>query len=195
MFQPFMAGDVIPAAVVRVRLAEARDEHLAEITAIYRHGVSTGTSTYEDPLPDEGEMAQRLEAVRTAGLPAFVALGEEGRVLGFAWARPFRERAGYRLSVENSIYVAANARRQGVGSLLLEKLIQACRALGCRRMVAVIGDARNAASIALHRDAGFETVGFFPGLGVRPRPEGGLEEVDVLMMQRCLAGSNVVGHA
>lgn len=195
MFQPFMSGDVVPAVLTRVRLAEARDEHLAAITLIYRHGVSTGTATYEDPLPDEAAMAGRLAAVRAAGLPALVALGEEGRVLGFAWARPFRERAGYRLSVENSIYVAADARRQGVGSLLLERLIQACRALGCRRMVAVIGDARNAASIALHREAGFETAGFFPGLGMRPRPEGGLEEVDVLMMQCCLAGSNLVGHA
>lgn len=179
----------------RLRVIKAARSHLSAITAIYLDNLSSGIATFEDPAPDQRVMSTRLDAVLAAGLPALVAVDERGQVRGFAWARPFRERAAYRLTVENSIYVASDARRQGIGRLLMDSLIEACQAAGCRQMVAVIGNARNQASIALHKAAGFVPAGYFPGAGCRRLPDGSLEEVEMVMMQRSLVGGTVIGHA
>ena len=162
-------------------VVDARPEHVPAITAIYLEQIASGLGTFEDPLPDAAEMARRLGDVRTAGLPAFVAVDEAGRVLGFAWARPFRALAAYRTTIEDSIHVGSEARRHGVGRALLEALIAACAAQGCRQMIAVVGDARNRASIRLHESLGFKAAGFLPGAGMKP---GG--EVDVVLLQRAL---------
>ena len=106
--------------------------HLPEMAAIYREQIAAGLGSFEDPLPDAAELGRRLAAVREAGLPAYVAVDGDGRVLGFCWARPFRAIAAYSKTVEDSIHVASDARRHGVGRALLEALIAACRKLGCR---------------------------------------------------------------
>ena len=70
---------------------EAADAtHLPEMAAIYREQIAAGLGSFEDPLPDAAELGRRLAAVREAGLPAYVAVDGDGRVLGFCWARPFR---------------------------------------------------------------------------------------------------------
>ena len=101
------------------------------------------------------------------------------------WASAGRARSGaiaaYGRTVEDSIHVASDARRHGVGRALLEALIAACGKLGCRQMIAVVGDARNLASIRLHESLGFKAVGFLPGAGHKP---GG--PVDVVLLQRSL---------
>ena len=112
--------------------------------------------------PTPPSSAAASTAVREAGLPAYVAVDGDGRVLGFCWARPFRPIAAYSRTVEDSIHVASDARRHGVGRALLEALIAACGKLGCRQMIAVVGDARNLASIRLHESLGFKAVGFLP---------------------------------
>ena len=60
------------------------------MAAIYREQIAAGLGSFEDPLPDAAELGRRLAAVREAGLPAYVAVDGDGRVLGFCWARPFR---------------------------------------------------------------------------------------------------------
>ena len=162
-------------------VADARPEHVPAITAIYLEQIASGLGTFEDPLPDAAEMARRLDAVRAAGLPAFVAQDAEGRVLGFCWARPFRPLAAYSATVEDSIHVASDVRRHGVARALLEALIVACGERGCRQMIAVVGDARNRASIRLHESVGFKPVGFLPSAGMKPSGE-----VDVVLLQRAL---------
>ncbi|MFL5337194.1 MAG: GNAT family N-acetyltransferase [Geminicoccaceae bacterium] len=159
----------------------ARALHLPEMAAIYREQVAAGLGSFEDPLPDAAELGRRLAAVAEAGLPAYVAVDGDGRVLGFCWARPFRAIAAYRATVEDSIHVASDARRHGVGRMLLEALIAACIQLDCRQMIAVVGDARNLASIRLHESLGFKAVGYLPNAGHKP---GGA--VDVVLLQRSL---------
>ena len=112
-----------------------------------------------------------------------MAVAGDGRVLGFCWARPFRAIAAYRATVEDSIHVAADARRHGVGRTLLEALIAACIQLDCKQMIAVVGDARNLASIRLHESLGFKAVGFLPGAGHKPSGP-----VDVVLLQWSLEG-------
>jgi L-amino acid N-acyltransferase YncA len=163
------------------RLEPATACHLPEMAAIYAKQIAAGLGSFEDPLPDAAELGRRLAAVRDAGLPAFVALDDTGQVLGFCWARPFRPLAAYAATVEDSIHVASDARRQGVGRTLLEALIAACTKLGCRQMIAVVGDARNLASIRLHQSLGFKPVGFLPNAGAKPSGP-----VDVVLLQRAL---------
>ncbi|MFO1047972.1 MAG: N-acetyltransferase family protein [Geminicoccaceae bacterium] len=162
-------------------VAAAEERHLPDMAAIYCEQIAAGLGSFESPLPDAAELGRRLADVRAAGLPAFVALDAAGRVLGFCWARPFRPLAAYSATVEDSIHVASDARRNGVARALLEALIAACAERGCRQMIAVVGDARNHASIRLHESLGFRPVGFLAGAGMKP---GG--EVDVVLLQRAL---------
>ena len=89
-------------------------------------------------------MARRRDDVLAQGLPWLVA-ERGGEVLGYAYANHFRPRRAYRFCVEDSIYLAADARGQGLGRLLLAELIARCEAAGARQMLAVIGDSANAA--------------------------------------------------
>lgn len=156
------------------------DGDLPAITEIYGAAVQTGSASFELDPPDQAEIARRRQAVLQAGLPWLTA-ERASAVLGYAYAGPFRPRPAYRFCVENSIYVDARARGQGVGALLLAELIARCEAWGARQMIAVIGDASNVASIALHarlrfRDAGrIEHVGWKFG-----------RWLDVVFMQRAL---------
>ncbi|MFO1073407.1 MAG: N-acetyltransferase family protein [Geminicoccaceae bacterium] len=181
-----------PAAAIVVldAIVPARPQHLAAMTAIYREQVEDGVGTWENPLPGRAEIARRLAAARAAGLPALVALDRRRRVLGFSWARPFRERAAYRGTAESSIYIAGHARGHGIGRALLTAIVAGCAERGCRELMAVVGDARNHASLRLHQSLGFEPVGYLPGAG--EKPDG---PVDVVILQRHLAQAAATGLA
>jgi L-amino acid N-acyltransferase YncA len=155
--------------VFSIRPAQPRD--LAAITRIYAHSVAHGTASFELDPPDEAEMARRQEALITGGYPFLVAeeadLAPERQVLGYAYAGPYRARPAYRFTVEDSIYIAPEAQRRGVGRALLDRLITECEARGFRQMIAVIGDSAQSPSIALHEAAGFRLVGTFEAVGFK----------------------------
>lgn len=153
---------------------------LAAITAIYSEAVRHGTASFELEPPDVAEIARRRQAVLASGLP-WLAAERSGRVIGYAYAGPFRPRPAYRFCVENSIYVDAAARGQGVGALLLAELIARCEAWGARQMVAVIGDSANAGSIGVHAAAGFRHTGRVEQVGWKFG-----RWLDVVFMQRAL---------
>jgi L-amino acid N-acyltransferase YncA len=161
-----------------IRAATPAD--IPAIAAIYGHSVATGTASFEFDPPTEAEMARRMAAFVEAGFP-YLACEGGGRLLGYAYASNWRPRIGYNHTVEDSLYIAPDAQRQGVGRALLRALIAECEALGFRQMVAVIGDSRHAASIALHAREGFTIVGRLPTLGHK----FGLW-LDSVLMQRAL---------
>jgi len=150
------------------------------ITAIYRHHVLGGAATFETVPPDEPEMARRRDDVLARGLP-YVVAELDGVLAGYAYAAPYRSRAAYRYTVEDSVYVAPTMPRRGAGRALLDALVAACAASSCRQMVAVIGDSANAASIGLHAACGFRHVGLLPGVGFKLG-----RWVDSVLMQRAL---------
>lgn len=137
---------------------------ISTITRIYAHAVTTGTASFELDPPDQGEMTRRMRAVLDGGFPYLVA-EVDGTVVGYAYASSYRTRPAYRFTVEDSVYVAPQAQRRGVGRALLISLVEACAALGFRQMIAVIGDSNQAASIGLHRACGFEHVGNLRNIG------------------------------
>lgn len=149
-------------AIIHVRPAELSD--IASITEIYADSVLHGTATFETEPPGVGEMSLRFSALVDNGHPWLVA--DDGhRVLGYAYAGPYRARLAYRHTVEDSVYLAPDARGKGIGRSLLRQLIDESTRLGFRQMIAVIGGSGNLASIALHRDVGFEMVGTFKDAG------------------------------
>ena len=144
-----------------------RDASIADIpaiTRIYAHAVKTGTATFELEPPDEAEMARRMAALRQGDFPYFVA-ETAGAIAGYAYASLYRTRPAYRFTVEDSVYVAPDAHRRGIGKALLEKLIEASTALGYRQMIAVIGDSDQAASIGLHKACSFQPAGNLRSVG------------------------------
>lgn len=140
---------------------------LDAIAEIYADAVTHGTASYELEPPTKTEMTARFEALAAGGFPYLVA-ENDGRVIGYAYAGPFRPRPAYRFVVENSIYVAPNAKGRGLGRLLLERLVAEAEKLGFRQMIAVIGDGHaGSASVRLHERLGFRHGGRLEGSGYK----------------------------
>lgn len=150
------------------------------IAAIYAHHVRVGLGTFEETPPPAEEMRRRREAVLALGLPFMVAVAG-GHVVGYAYATLYRMRSAYRFTLEDSIYVAPDFARRGIGHALLTRLVERCSALGYRQMVAVIGDSANAASVRLHETAGFTRIGVQPAVGFKHE-----RWIDCVLMQRAL---------
>ena len=112
-------------ASVHVRPSTTDD--LAAIHAIYAHHVTNGLGSFEEVPPGIDEMAERRLAIVERGMPHLVAEAN-GRLLGYAYVGPYRPRPAYRYTVENSVYVAPEATRLGVGRALLGTLIEICEA-------------------------------------------------------------------
>ena len=163
-----------------LRLRDASEADIAAITAIYAAEVRDHVNTYEYDAPDAAEMARRMRALLDAGYPYLVA-ELDGTVAGYAYAGSFRARRGYRHTVENSVYVAADRQGHGIGAALLSALVDACAARGFRQMVAVIGETTNTASIRLHARAGFIHAGTLPGIAWKHG-----RWLDTVFMQRAL---------
>jgi phosphinothricin acetyltransferase len=153
---------------------------ITAITRIYAHAVKHGTATFELEPPDETEMLRRFDKLRTGGFPYIVA-EVEGTVAGYAYAGAFRERPAYRFTVEDSIYIAPEMHRRGIGRALLMRLIEEAEAAGFRQMMAVIGDSAQAGSIGVHRACGFEDAGVFKAVGFKFG-----RWLDTVQMQRAL---------
>jgi phosphinothricin acetyltransferase len=167
-----------------MELRTALPADLPAIQSIYGYHVLHGLGTFETEPPSVDEMRLRHAQVTAAGFPYLVAV-DAGRVLGYAYANHFRTRAAYRYTVEDSVYVAPDDLARGVGKTLLNDLVGRCTALGLRQMLAVIGDADNAASIGVHRACGFQHAGVLKAVGHKFD-----RWVDVVIMQRTLAGSD-----
>lgn len=139
-------------------------DDIPAITAIYRDAVLHGTASFELVPPDESEMAARRQALVDAGYPHIVAT-EDGAVLGYAYAGPYRPRPAYGATVENSVYVRADVHGRGIGRALLTRLVAEAEARNYRQMIAVIGDSAHRGSIELHRRLGFAMVGTLRSVG------------------------------
>jgi phosphinothricin acetyltransferase len=162
----------------------SRDEHVPAITAIYAHHVLHGTGTFETTPPTEADMAGRRADVLGKGLP-WLVLEDGGRVLGFAYCQWFKPRPAYRFSAEDSIYLHPDAAGRGLGRELLGNLIERAQECGMRKLIAVIGDSANAASIGVHRAVGFTPAGSITSCGWKFG-----RWLDIVLMERTLGEGN-----
>jgi len=165
-----------PAFTIR----QSKDADIEAITEIYSKEVLNGLASFELQAPDVREMAQRRERILQAGYPYLVAT-IENKVVGYAYAGPYRTRPAYQYTAENSVYVATNMRRSGVGRALLNELTGICEKGNWRTMIAIIGDTNNTGSIALHEAAGFKHVGTIEATGYKHN-----QWVDTVVMYKTL---------
>jgi phosphinothricin acetyltransferase len=162
---------------MRTRLVEPRD---AEATrAIYNVEVLESTVTFDITPRSLADQRQWIDE-HSGGHPAIVAVKDAGEVVGFASLSPFKPRAAYAPTVEDSVYVHRDGRGRGVGELLLREIIRLGTDHGFHSVIArIVGG--HEASIALHRKCGFEEIGCEREVG---RKFG--RWLDVVLMQRML---------
>ena len=129
------------------------DAHADAVLAIYQAGIDEGNATFETSAPSWPQFtSSKLSEHR------FVAVDDDGSVLGWVAASPVSDRCVYAGVVEHSVYVHPGARGRGVGRALLDALIRSTEAAGIWTIQSGIFP-ENAASAALHLSAGFRVVG------------------------------------
>jgi len=165
-------------------LRPSQEPDLPAITAIYGHHVLHGSGTFETEPPSLADMKARRAEVLARHLPFLVA-EEGGHIVGFAYCNWFKPRPAYRFSAEDSIYLAPDAHRRGLGRALLAELAAQAQAAGVRKLIAVIGDSANAGSIGVHRSVGFEQVGVLKSCGWKFE-----RWLDVVLMEKTLGAGN-----
>ena len=149
--------------MVRVRVADpARDA--ARIAEIYRPYVERSNISFEEVAPTAEQMADRIRST-LAWTPWLVA-EDDGRVVGYAYASRHRERAGYRWSVDISVYLEAAAQGRGIGRALYRELLGLLRQ---QRFVNVYAGITlpNDASVGLHRSIGMEQIAVYQRVGYK----------------------------
>ena len=149
---------------MHIRDAQAGD--IEGILAIYNDAVCNTLAIWNEKTVDAANRAAWLAERQRAGYPVLVAIDAQQNVAGYASFGDWRAFEGFRHTVEHSVYVRGDCRGAGIGRALMVELIARARAIGKHVMVAGI-EARNAGSIALHRQLGFVEVGLMPQVGTK----------------------------
>ena len=145
-----------PATNAKRLVRDARASDAATLMRIYNREVLETTATL-DAEPRTLEEQTRWLAERSGG-HVVIVVEVEGAVAGFASLSPFKARAAYRPTVENSVYVDPDFQRQGLGRILMGELIDRARMFGYHSVIARIAEG-NPGSIALHETFGYRVVG------------------------------------
>lgn len=162
-----------------VSLRAAQESDAQAIAEIYNYEVENSTATF-DLVPRSLEAQRDWITTRSGAFSAIVAVDSVAGVIGFAALSTYRDRAGYRTTVENSVYVHRDHQQLGVGKLLLAALLDSARDSGFHTVIARI-DSQSTGSLALHRSLGFVEVGVEREIG---RKFG--RWLDSIIMQRML---------
>lgn len=143
-------------------IREVRQEDAAAIAAINNHYVMHSDASF-DTEPTDGETMRQRIATIAAACPYFVC-EEEGEVVGYCFAHPWKARPAYGLTLETTVYLAPGHTGKGIGRALMLQLIEACRRRGIHVLIACITGG-NRASTALHEALGFQAVSHFREVG------------------------------
>ncbi|MFE5808482.1 GNAT family N-acetyltransferase [Streptomyces sp. NPDC056491] len=165
--------------VTGVRIEALLPEHAEQVLGIYQSGIDEGNATFETKAPE-------WAAFDKAKLPdhRFVALDDDGRVLGWVAASAVSDRCAYAGVVEHSVYVHPDARGRGVARTLLDALAASTEAAGIWTIQSGIFP-ENTASLAVHARAGFRVIGTRERIG---RHHGVWRNVVLLERRSSVAG-------
>lgn len=170
-----------PPAEFAFDIRDATEDDVPDILALYRHYVQNSVVTLDEKAPRITAFRARFRHLQKLGYPFRVAMSPQGTLLGYAYVFPFREKAGFRKTVESSIYLGPASLGRGLGTTLLEDLIERCREAGLAEMIAVIADSGAEASTALHRKFGFVESGRMGKVGFKFG-----RWIGIVMMQKSL---------
>lgn len=145
-----------------MNIRKVKPDDAEAIAGIYNKYVLETAVSFEEDALSLDEMLRRIEAI-SAAHPYFVG-EEDGKVVGYCYVHPWKERAAYRHTMEVTIYLADGAMGRGLGTQLMEHLLSACRQEDYHVLVACI-TADNEASLDFHKRFGFRQASFFPEVG------------------------------
>lgn len=171
-------------SVASLVIRDASEADLPAIQAIYAEHVLHGVASFEETPPSVEDLRARHASVLSHGLPYMVA-EIDAAIAGYCYATPYRPRAAYRNTIEDSIYMSHAFRGRGIGRVLLQALIERCENGPWRQMVAVVADGGSGGSLSLHRSLGFELVGTLKAVGFKHG-----RWLDTTLLQRALGAGN-----
>jgi phosphinothricin acetyltransferase len=148
-----------------IRDATAAD--LIAVTEIYNYYIANSVVTFDLEAMTLADWETKYHWIQGLALPFVVAETENKQILGFAYVAPWRQKAAYRRTVEDSIYLKPAATGKRVGTKLLQELINQSKAAGVKEIVAVISDKGAESSIALHERFGFKHQGHLGKVGFK----------------------------
>ena len=154
-----------PGFSFELRDATARD--IPDMLEIYNHYVKNSTVTFDEEPLTLKEMRHKFADAEKLGYPWLVAESPGGQILGYAYVLPWKPKAAYRYTVENSIYLGAAATGKGIGKALMKELLPRAKAAGVKEVVAVIADRGAEASLRLHERFGFKEIGHMGKVGFK----------------------------
>lgn len=149
--------------MITIRPAEEKD--IAPMLEIYNYAILHTTSVYSYTAHTMEMRRKWFEEKKAANHPVLVA-ETDNKVAGFISYGPFRPWPAYKYTVEHSVHVHKDFRRQGIASLLLEKMIEIAKQNGVHAIIGGV-DAANDASIKLHEQSGFKEVGCLKQVGYK----------------------------
>jgi phosphinothricin acetyltransferase len=155
------------ASVEDIKLRPVTEADMKQIAEIYNYYVVNSVVTFDIEPTTESTWLEKFEYLNSLELPFIVAESASGTIFGFAYVAPWRQKAAYRMTVEDTIYLRPAAIGKRIGTKLLAELIEKSRAAGVREIVAVISDKGADPSIALHEAFGFKKQGHLAKVGFK----------------------------
>ena len=156
-------GDASTEPVIR----KATPEDLPAMVEIYNYYIQNSVVTFDMDVMALADWAEKFRWINELGLPFIVAQSPSGQVIGFAYVAPWRQKAAFKRTVEDSIYLRPAAIGKRVGTRLLQELLDQAKAAGVKEVVAVISDKGAESSIALHERFGFKHQGHLGKVGFK----------------------------
>ncbi|MGV8882192.1 MAG: GNAT family N-acetyltransferase [Rhodoglobus sp.] len=164
---PHLAPAPVPETPFEYTIRPAVVTDLPHVREIYNHYVMNSTVTFDEAPMTLAELRKKFAKITEKRMPFIVAENPGGQLLGYAYVYPWKEKAAYRFTVENSIYLGPAATGKGLGRVLLSELIDRSKDAGIKEIIAVIADRGADASIAMHKKFGFKEIGHMGRVGFK----------------------------
>lgn len=148
-------------------IRKATTEDLPAMVEIYNYYIQNSVVTFDMDAMALVDWAEKFRWINELGLPFIVAQSPNGQIIGFAYVAPWRQKAAFKRTVEDSIYLRPAAIGKRVGTKLLGELLEQAKAAGVKEVVSVISDKGAESSIALHERFGFKHQGHLGKVGFK----------------------------
>jgi len=156
-----------PLPIFEYSIREAVPADLPHVREIYNHYVLNSMVTFDEKPTTLVAMQRKFARAQKAKMPFIVAVSPNNIILGYAFVAPWKEKAAYRFTVENSIYLGPASTGKGLGKALMQELLTRAKAAGAREVIAVIADKGAEASVAMHKNFGFKEIGHMGRVGFK----------------------------
>jgi phosphinothricin acetyltransferase len=148
-------------------IRKATESDLSSMVEIYNYYIQNSVVTFDMDKMALSDWSEKFRWINELGLPFIVAESPSGQIIGFAYVAPWRQKAAFKRTVEDSIYLRPAAIGKRVGTKLLQELLDQSKAAGVKEVVAVISDKGAESSIALHERFGFKHQGHLGKVGFK----------------------------